>query len=251
MNSDNYRLFYFSGGLSLLFFLGLVFLFFWQSKAELNPITFASTKSDIISISLVDTPSVDKPLETVDEEKTVEAAEPISEMKEEVKAEKKQTESEITDLFSGVKPTKTTKKIKNSSEELSQLNALERQVLSSKRDSKLLEKAKNVDFAKTGVKLVATGGSTGPEIDEYKAKIQGIIYANFHPSSGTEGFTARVRIVLNSDGKLASFRVISYSGSSVFNAEVDWLKERLSRVPLPSNPNGDESVFEIILRAKD
>ncbi len=45
--------------------------------------------------------------------------------------------------------------------------------------------------------------------------------------------------------------MISYSGSAVFNAEVDWLKERLRQVPLPSNPNGGEATFEIILTAKD
>ena len=51
---------------------------------------------------------------------------------------------------------------------------------------------------------------------------------------GTEGFSARVRIVLAPDGKLVSYRVISSSGSAVFNAEVEWLKERLRQVALPS-----------------
>jgi protein TonB len=253
MNLVNHRLFYVSGGFSFLFFFLLVLLIFWKNSVNIKPITFAATKSDVISISLFDTPSVAKPLESVEMENSVETADPISEKREEVKikAEKKETEPEITDLFSNVKPAKTSKKIKDNSEELSQLNAIEHQVLSSKRDSKLLEKVKNIDLAKTGVNVVANGGSTGPEIDAYKAKIQGIIYANFHPPSGTEGFTARVRIVLSPDGKLASFRIISYSGSSVFNAEVDWLKERLARVSLPSHPSGDESLFEIILRAKD
>jgi len=151
---------------------------------------------------------------------------------------------------STVKTNKPTPKVKEDTKRLAELNALEEKVLSAKRDSKLFEKAKTLDLAKTGVKLSAVSGSSGPMVNEYKGKIQGIVYANFHPPAGTEGFSARVRITLSSDGKLLSYRVISYSGSSVFNAEVDWLKERLGHIVLPSNPNGDEAVFEIILTAK-
>jgi hypothetical protein len=57
--------------------------------------------------------------------------------------------------------------------------------------------------------------------------------------------------MLSPDGRLLSYRVISYSGNPVFNAEVDWLKERLRQVGLPRHPQGQEAVFEIILTAKE
>ena len=156
---------------------------------------------------------------------------------------------EITDLFSNVKVKHTAKESKQNTKELSELSALEEKVLSTKRSSQLFEKAKNLDLAKPGVKVITASG--GPMVNEYYAKVQGIIYANFHPASGTEGFAARVRIVLTPDGKLDSYRVISASGNAVFNAEVDWLKERLRQVVLPKNPEGEEAIFEIILTAKD
>jgi membrane protein involved in colicin uptake len=163
----------------------------------------------------------------------------------------KSVEPAISDLFSTVKTNKPVAKVKDDGKRLVELNALEEKLLSTKRDSKLFEKAKTLELAKTGVKLSAVSGSSGPMVNEYKGKIQGIIYANFHPQAGTEGFSARVRITLSSDGKLVAYRVIGYSGSSVFNAEVDWLKERLGHIVLPSNPTGDDAVFEIILTAKD
>lgn len=89
------------------------------------------------------------------------------------------------------------------------------------------------------------------DIDQYKAKVQGVIYAHFHPASGTQGFSARVRIVLSADGKLDSYRVISSSGNALFNEALDSLKERLRQASFPKNPNRDEAIFEIILTAKD
>jgi len=121
--------------------------------------------------------------------------------------------------------------------------------LTTKRDAKLFDKVKTLELAKSGVKMVSV--SSGPAVNEYNAKIQGIIYSNFHPASGTEGFAARVRITLGADGRLLSYRVLSYSGNAVFNAEVDWLKERLRQVGLPAHPQGEEAVFEIILTAKE
>lgn len=91
----------------------------------------------------------------------------------------------------------------------------------------------------------------GSDIDQYKAKVQGVIYAHFHPESGTQGFSARVRIVLSADGKLDSYRVISSSGNALFNEALDSLKERLRQASFPKNPNRDEAIFEIILTSKN
>lgn len=256
MHLDHNRFFILSGILSFSFFLVILAIIGWQFLVAEKPLSFAMAKSDVVSISLV--PSLSKPQESI-----IEPQEPVSEPlvshldsksaveKMPQKTEPKVEEVEISDLFSTVKANNPPQKMKEDRKQLSELNVLEEKIATSKRDSQLFEKAKTLDLAKVGKKAVAAAGSTGPLVDEYKAKVQGIIYAHFHPGSGTEGFSARVRIVLTSNGKLTSFRVISYSRSSVFNAEVDWLKERLNQVSFPKYPNGDEAIFEIILTAKE
>lgn len=250
MHLDTNRFFILSGLLTFSLFALILAVIGWQFLVAQKPNAFALTKSDVISISLVTSlskaqESISEPLMPQSDFKS--AVEKIIPQKTEPKVE----EVAISDLFSTVKTNNPPQKTKEDRKQLSELNALEEKVLTSKRDSKLFEKAKTLDLAKAGVKVVAAAESSGPVVNEYNAKIQGIIYTHFHPASGTEGFTARVRIVLSPDGKLASFRVISYSRSAVFNAEVDWLKERLNQVVFPSYPNGNEAIFEIILTAKE
>lgn len=252
MYRDQNRLFVLSGIFSFLLFALILVLIGWQIFTSVKPIAFASIQSDVISVSLISSPEKFEESEPLQE--TEVQQEEVKDTKQEAEKEIAKTESkpavpEITDLFSNVKTKKVPQKNKEERAKLSELNALEQKVLSSKRDSQFLEKAKSLDVAKSAVRVVAS--STGPMVNEYYAKVQGIIYANFHPASGTEGFSARVRIVLSSDGKLESYRVLSSSGSAVFNAEVDWLKERLRQVLLPHNPNGGEATFDIILTAKD
>lgn len=257
MHLDHNRFFILSGLLSFSFFALILAIIGWQVLVVQKPESFALIQSDAISISLV--PSVSNSQESIseplvpqsDSHPSVEKMPQKTPEKSPQKNEVKSKEVAVSDLFSTVKTNNPPQKIKEDKKQLSELNALEEKVLASKRDSKLFEKAKSLDLAKAGVKVVAAAGSSGPVVNEYNGKIQGIVYAHFHPSSGTEGFSARVRIVLSPDGKLLSYRVISYSGSSAFNAEVDWLKERLAHVSLPSHPNGDEAVFEIILTAKE
>lgn len=244
MPSDNHRLFVLSGIASFLFFIFIVFIIFWQAIVLKTPLSFSAVKSEVISVSLEMTKMAEASPKS--EETPVEEAQEVTPKDAKTKDD---SAPEITDLFSSVKVNPAAKESKKNGKELSELNALEEKVLSTKRTSQLFEKAKSLDLAKTGVKMVAA--SSGPLVNEYYAKVQGIIYSQFHPGSGTEGFSARVRIVLSEDGKLELYRVVSASGSTVFNAEVDLLKERLRQVSLPKNPNGGEAIFEIILTAKD
>lgn len=245
----HYQRYFFQSGMITFFLIALMCLFFMSdvlhsSKAD----AFAIKKSDVISVTLEDTPArvseeispsapvVQKPVKEV--EKISVALNPVKEI---VPA--------IDDLFATVKTAKSKPKPIDNSKQVSELNALEEKILTTKRDTKFFDKVKTLELAKSGVKMVSS--STGPVVNEYNAKIQGVIYANFHPASGTEGFAARVRILLSPNGKLLSYRVISYSGNAVFNAEVDWLKERLRQVGLPQHPQGEEAVFEIILTSKE
>ncbi|MDD5212012.1 MAG: TonB C-terminal domain-containing protein [Sulfuricurvum sp.] len=245
----HYQRYFLQSGMITFFLIGLMCLFFMSDVLHSSkPDTFAMKKSDVISVSLEDTPArvsegispsapvVQKPVKEV--EKISVALNPVKEI---VPA--------IDDLFATVKTAKSKPKPLDNSKQVSELNALEEKILTTKRDTKFFDKVKTLELAKSGVKMVSS--STGPVVNEYNAKIQGIIYANFHPASGTEGFAARVRILLSPNGKLLSYRVISYSGNAAFNAEVDWLKERLRQVGLPQHPQGEEAVFEIILTAKE
>lgn len=245
----HYQRFFLQSGLITFFILGVILSFFLSGLLKTSqPEAFALTKSDVISISLDEAIS---PVSKVTAPHDVQPPSPAIPTEETKQVERvvKETVPEINDLFSTVKVTKSKPKPVENAKQLAELNALEEKVLTTNRDSKLFDKVKTFELAKSGVKVVAT--SSGPVVNEYNAKIQGIIYSNFHPAAGTEGFAARVRIVLSPDGRLVSYRVISYSGNAVFNAEVDWLKERLRQVGLPTHPQGQEAVFEIILTAKE
>lgn len=249
----HYQRFFLQSGIITFLILGLILSFFIGGLLKASkPDAFAMTKSDVISISLEDKPSLVSSKESAHSLPSVPAPviEPkiVEQMPSEVN-EVKPVIPEINDLFATVKVSKTKPKTLDNTRQLSELNALEKKVLETNRDSKLFDKVKTLDLAKSGVKVMPP--SSGPAVNEYNAKIQGTIYANFHPASGTEGYAARVRINLSSDGRLLAYRVISYSGNAVFNAEVDWLKERLRQVGLPPHPQGLESVFEIILTAKE
>lgn len=245
----HYQRYFLQSGIITFFLFGIILSFFMSNLLHSDkPDAFAMRKSDVISISLEDaltpvskvmSPSAPVSQQIVKESKSVSA--PSTPEQEAI--------PEIDDLFATVKSTKSKPKPMDNAKQMTELNALEEKVLATKRDSKLFDKVKTLELAKSGVKMVSS--STGPAVNEYNAKIQGIIYANFHPASGTEGFAARVRIALSPDGRLLSYRVISYSANAVFNAEVDWLKERLRQVVLPRHPQGEEAVFEIILTAKE
>lgn len=250
MSLGQNRYFFYGGVFSFSLFFLLFFVILWKSSLEEKAVLFATNLGETISVSLVDIPTV------IHQEPNV-APEPIEPQKaQEVpvqdakKQDKEAAQEEIGDLFSTIKPTKTVTKKQDNSAQIKALSELENKVISSKRDSKLFEKVNKLDFAKPSVQMVASG-SFGPQVNAYYAKVQGIIYANFHPATGTQGHKARIHIALSKEGTLESYTVVSYSGNGVFNAEVDWLKERLRQVNLPPHPQGEDAVFEIILSAKD
>ncbi len=121
-----------------------------------------------------------------------------------------------------------------------------------RRDTpRFLDKVNKLTLAKPSVKMVSQGGSTGPLVNEYHAKIQALVHTYFRPPSGSAGEAARVRMNISASGKLMMYRIISYSGNGSFNNEVDWLKDRLSSVRFPEHPDGKDAVLEFILTAKE
>jgi len=266
MWSDNKRLFFLSGIASFSVFFIVLALILWQASLVVRPIMYSASKSNFIAISLeASSPSAkakvstqsQKPQEKPKEKPYEKVVVKESVTKEEIVARKslpqeksppaKASQPEINDLFATVKTVHPSKSMQKKS---SELNAFEKEILSSKRSSGLFEKAKSFQLAKSSVKFI-NKGSGSPIVNEYYAKVQKVIYAHFHPAAGTQGFKADVLMVLTSEGKLISFRVVHSSGNSLFDAELELLNERLKRIALPKNPMGESATFEIILSAKE
>lgn len=250
MNFNQERNFFLSGLISLSFFVGILFIVGFSLVLAPKTEQFAMIQSDVINVSLAlsEAPAVEQSTSSEPEEQTQ------SQKSEETESpSKKEPEPvpEISDLFAQVKPDKAQKKEREDPKRLEQLNALEKELSNRKDTPRISDKVNKVDLAKPSVKMVPQGGSTGPQVDKYYATIQATVHSNFHPPAGTAGEIAKVRMSFNASGKLVSYRVLSYSKSGTFNAEVDWLKDRLSSIRFPEHPDGKEAVLDFILTAKE
>lgn len=248
MDTNQERYFFLSGLISVSFFLSIVFLAGFSLILSPKVEQFAMIKSDVINVSISEIETQPAP-QSVSEP----AIKPIiqetpEQSKPEILPEKAPA---ISDLFAQVKPVK--KPIKNVDDQKrnEQLNALEKEILEKKETSRFSDKVNSLVLAKPSISMVAQGGSTGPVVNEYHAKIQGLVYTYFRPPNDSIGQSARVRMMINADGKLISYKVIRYGSLSSFNHEVDWLKDRLSAVRFPQHPEGKDAVLEFILTAKE
>lgn len=210
------------------------------------------TKSEFISISIFPnpTPSADQSNPEPQLPAPAEASEPVTPPVEEAPP-KPDPVPDISDLFAEVKSEKPPKKPREEPKRNEQLNQLEKELSTRQETSRFSEKVSKVDLSKPSVKMSQQGGSTGPVVNEYRAKIQALVHNAFRPPAGTVGKEARVRMTISASGKLLRYKVIRYSDSGPFNTEVDWLKERLESVRFPDHPEGRDTVFEVILEAKE
>lgn len=247
MNLHQERYFFLSGVISFSLFIIILFLVGYGIVLSPKVQQFAMTKSDYISVSIM---SAAKPKETPQPVNVAltPLAQPVHEEVPEAKAE---TVPDISDLFSQVKPQKALPKKSDNTKRNDELNALEKELNKRTDSPRFTDKLNKLELVKPSVKMIAQGGSSGPVVNEYHAKIQGLVYTYFHPPSGTAGQIARVRMNISADGKLLSYKVLAYSGNAMFNGEVDWLKERLSTIVFPKHPEGKEAVLEFILTAKE
>lgn len=246
MDANNERYFFVSGLISISLFVGLVMLagfsLFLSPKTE----QFAMIQSNVINISIAtDEPSVSK--ESVPEHQSEPVAEPLIEEKPNVA----ESVPDISDLFSQVPSEKTAKKRPDDLKRNEQLNALEKEVLQRKETSRFSDKVNNLTLAKPSIKMIAQGASTGPVVNEYHAKIQGLVYTYFRPPNDSIGQSARISMVISASGKLISYKILRYGSINSFNHEVDWLKDRLNGVRFPEHPEGKDAVLEFILTAKE
>lgn len=252
LNSERY--FFLSGLISLSLFLALLFLIGYSLLVSTKIEQFAMTQSQFVSVSV----AITEPIKQT--EPVVEPVQPDVTPPEPEKQVEKQSEpvpsapapvADISDLFSQVKAQKTPDKPKSDPKRTEELSALEKEITKNTQTPRLSDKVKSLELVKPSLKMVVQGGSTGPVVNEYHAKIHGLVYASFHPPAGSAGQGARVMIRISASGKLLSYKVIAYSASPSLNSEVDWLKERLGSIVFPPHPEGREAVLEFILTAKE
>jgi protein TonB len=249
MGSNQERYFFLSGLISLTFFIVLVGLAGYSLILTPKIEQFAMVQSDIINVSIALSDA--KATEENIPEPVIAPVEPEVIQEQEERVAESEPVPEISDLFAQVKPDKAPKKPKEDMKRQEQLNTLEKELLEKKETSRFTDKVSKVELAKPSVKMVPQGGSTGPLVNEYHAKIQGLVYAYFRPPSGTAGEAARVRMKISASGKLLEYKIISFSRSGSFNGEVDWLKDRLNGIHFPEHPDGREAILEFILTAKE
>jgi protein TonB len=252
MDSTKERFFFISGLISLSFFALLVLLVGYSLLSSTRIEQFAMVRSDTVSISVAlsdETPQAQP--QSPQTPPPAAEPEPKTEAVEETKPQKAEPVPEISDLFSQVKPKNEPKKPQESTKRNEALAALEKELSTPTEKQRFTDRVKNIELSRPGLKMVVQGGSTGPVVNEYHAKIQGLVYTHFHPPAGSQGQAVRVRIRISAEGKLLSFRVMAYSSNPSLNQEVDWLKERLETVVFPNHPENREAHIEVILMPKE
>lgn len=246
MDKDSFH-FYVSGVLSLLLFIISLLLFLLAINQSDKIKFFALTKNDYISISMET--SVDKVVkkeETAQKSETKPMEEKAKDNVEEKKSDEvKKEKLDVSDLFGNIK-TKNIEKHEEKKEPNQKKNLeIEKKISQSvenKTDS-ISEKIKTIKAENKNQK----SASSAPEVNEYLAKIQAIVYQYFNPPKNSQGKRVKAIIELSQIGKVLDFRILSYSSSAELNSECDKIKNRLISVVFPENPDNKSGTYTIIL----
>ena len=93
----------------------------------------------------------------------------------------------------------------------------------------------------------ASKASTGSDVNEYRATIQALVYEHFYPPENSQGKVVLAVIELDAFGKLVDFRILNYSGDTLYDSECDKIKNRLANVLFPKNPDNKSGTYKIQL----
>ncbi|MGD9718249.1 MAG: TonB C-terminal domain-containing protein [Sulfurimonadaceae bacterium] len=252
---NNTTYFYTSGLVSLGLFASVLFAFFYMVAYDAKSPVYALNKENYISVSIdLTNASQKKNVKPVD--KTIESpkAETIAEMPQEDTKSEPLKEMNIEDMFSNV----WTKDIKKDTPK-------KEEPLDTKRFQEIQKRIKTVPTKETPslaqkVEAAATKNadenanqnrSSGNEVNEYIAIIHATVYQHFNPPQNSQGHSVEAVIELNAIGKLIDFRILRYSNNALLNEECEKIKNRLTTVLFPKNPNNRSERFTIILTSKE
>ena len=235
----NNTYFYLSGFIAISLFLFFLVMFvtmlFKSSKID----TYAFNKDNYVSISMDMIPVKNRSTKKHTQPKPMEQA--SQEISEDV---------DVNDLFNDVwtkKITKTKPKAKNKR----RLDAIQQKIKTTTENSveSLSKKIESLDTSKNNDENSAQ--SSANEVNEYLAKIQAIVYKNFHVPANSQGYSVRAVIELNALGKMIDFRILNYSANDALNAQADMMKEKLRNIIFPINPDNKSSRTIVILKSKE
>jgi outer membrane biosynthesis protein TonB len=246
-NNDYY--FYLGGIVSfaLFFSFSLLFFLFILQETRIKHIQLSS--SDYIAVNLNHVPTA-PPVKTAKAEQVKE--EKVDKKVLETIAAPKKVNTDLSSLFGEVKTKKLVKrnKTKKATVDDKFLKKIQKRIetkstkeIKSTQASSLV---KNLKLSKQDIKIV---GESSGVVDEYLAKIHAEIYSKFFPPADSVGKSAKVRLEIDKYGALVSFRVISYTGDTLFDEAVNACMNALSQFPV--HKDNKAVSLDIILTAKE
>lgn len=258
LSSREDRYFYISGLISLSLFSAVILLFALVVLHKSSIETFAMQEDNYISVSL----DMDLVMPTMNDAKPDPKPTPKEEVApepepavEEIESTPEPVNTDVSSLFDDVWTQSADTKVEKKEEKVDtkRLAAIEKRIETkeTKKSQKASDKIKTLELVKPSIEVVGASASTAPEVNKYLAKIHAQVKAKFYPPASSEGESAKVRVKIDAYGSVISYRVLVYSGSNIFNEEVDRLKSRLQRMTFPKNPDGKPISLEIILTVED
>ncbi len=254
------RYFYISGFISLSLFSAVILLFALVVLHKSSIDTFAMQEDNYISVSLnmdvvVPTKNDAKPVpEPTPKQEIIPEPEPEPAV-EEIESTPEPVNTDVSSLFDDVWTQSADTKVEKKEEKVDtkRLAAIEKRIKTkeTKKSQKASDKIKTLELVKPSIEVVGASASTAPEVNKYLAKIHAQVKSKFYPPASSEGSSAKVRVKLDANGNVTSYRVLVYSGSNIFNEEVDRLERRLKRMTFPKNPDGKSISLEIILTVEE
>ncbi len=251
VNNDRY--FYLSGFISISLFVLFLLLFISMMLQQEKLKQFALKKDNYISIS-IDTPLINKKTfkknikkEPPSPKKEIKKEEPKPIEKPVVQKKTEDMKKNISDLFSSV----TTQKIEEKKEKKPVVDKKLLSKLSRQTAKKTVSESAMASSMIKKIEISSQSTSTSPDVNEYLARIQAIIYEHFYPPMNSEGHSAVISIRFDSFGKMLSYKVLTYSGNDMFNSEVDSLKARLQVLTFAKHPQGKSENLKIILTSQE
>lgn len=247
-NNDYY--FYLGGIVSSSAFLIFSFLFvlFLMQHNRIKQIQLNAANYIAVNLDNIPMAPPKKVNQSKREKKTTETSKTL----ETIDIPTKEVNTDLSSLFGEVKTKKLVKRNKSKQSAVDdkfikkikkRIETKDTKQVASTQASSLV---KNLKFNKENIKVV--GDSSGV-VDEYLAKIHAEIYSKFFPPAESVGKSAKVRLEIDRDGSLVSFRVVAYSGDTLFDEAVDFCMNSLSQ--FASHPENKAISLDIILTAKE
>jgi len=234
---DNKTLFFLSGFFSLSLLFLILFLFIYMMFSSNVNKSFALKKDTFISVS------IQIPTKTIKQTEISKTLSPT--IAPSIPSPIKNSNVDIDDLFSDVWTKKITKKkLKKKEINNQRIKEIQKKIIIKKDKSNQINTKNISDLFKSADKKNSKV-STANEVNEYLAKIQAIVYNHFIPPANSQGFTVKAVIELSALGKMLDFRIIRYSSNQALNKECDKIKDRLTGVLFPINPNNKSLIQQI------